>query len=127
MLFLSTLAGFWQMLVALFAFVVVLILSVVVTRWLGRFQQGNLANKNIRTIETFQLSTNKYIQIVQVGKKYIVIVVCKDTVTKLGELTEDEILEWPKEGESLNSSFSANFGEQFDKYLSMAKDRIKKK
>ena len=47
--------------------------------------------KPIEVIETFKLAQNKYIQIVRIGEKYFSIVLCKDTVTLLGEIAKDDI------------------------------------
>jgi len=47
---------------------------------------------NFAILDTLKISQNKYLQIVQTGKKYIVIAVCKDTVSVLTELKEEELL-----------------------------------
>ena len=47
--------------------------------------------RNIQVIETFRLTTNKYIQIIKTGEKYLVIGIGKDTITMLTELSEEEI------------------------------------
>lgn len=46
---------------------------------------------NVKLIDAFQIAPGKYIQIVKVGKKYLALAVCKDTVTFLTELQEDEV------------------------------------
>jgi flagellar protein FliO/FliZ len=46
---------------------------------------------NMELKETLRISNNKYLQIVRAGDKYLVMAVCKDTVTMLTELTEDEL------------------------------------
>ena len=50
-----------------------------------------MLSPNVDIVETFRLAQNKYLQIIRVGEKYFSIVVCKDTVTLLGELTKDDI------------------------------------
>ncbi len=50
-----------------------------------------MISPNMESVETFRIAQNKYIQIVRVGEKYYSIVVCKDTVTLLGEVSKDEI------------------------------------
>ena len=42
-------------------------------------------------METFRISNTKYIQILKIGAKYIVIAVCKENVTFLTELKEEEL------------------------------------
>ena len=54
-------------------------------------QKGKMMSPNIEVIETFKLAQNKYIQIVRIGEKYFSIVLCKDTVTLLGEIAKDDI------------------------------------
>ena len=48
-------------------------------------------SNNIQIIETYKITTNKYIQIIKTGEKYLVIAVCKDTVTMLSELSGEEL------------------------------------
>ena len=59
--------------------------------------------KNMELVETMRISNSQYLQIVRTGKKYLVIAVCKDTVTMLTELPADEVsLEGGNEGNSLS-------------------------
>lgn len=43
-------------------------------------------------VETLRISNTKYLQIVKVGERYLVMAICKDTVTMLTELEKDEIV-----------------------------------
>lgn len=81
-----------QLITVLIIFVFVLGLTYVVTRWIGRYQQGQLHNKNIHVVETFKVTNNKYIQIIKVAESYLVIAICKDSITMLTRLSEEEIL-----------------------------------
>lgn len=85
-----------RLITALIIFVVVLALTYVVTRWIAGYQRGQLAKGDIEVVETLRLSQTKYIQIIKVGKKYLVIGICKDTMTMLTSLDETE-LELPQE------------------------------
>lgn len=58
---------------------------------ISRTEQPAGSRRNITVIETFKLTTNKYIQIVKAGEKYLVIGIAKDTITMLTELSEEEI------------------------------------
>ena len=110
-------------------FIFVLALAVFTTRWLGNYQKGQMFNKNIKVIETFKLSPNKYVQIIQIGTRYVAIAISKDTVTKLVELTEEEILEFPDEQSSF-SAFGDKYGlskESFQEIFSKMKDQVKDK
>ena len=51
-------------------------------------------------VETLKIAPTKYIQVVRIGEKYFSYVVCKDTVTLLGELAKDDITEFAKDGEN---------------------------
>ncbi len=55
---------------------------------------------NVEIIETLRIAPTKYIQIVRIGEKYYSYVVCKDTVTLLGELAKDDLAEIAKNNEN---------------------------
>lgn len=91
LLYAETVDSVSRFLTVLILFVFVLFVTYFATRYIANFQKNKFAGSNIKIIETIRLTQNKYLQIVQVGKKYYSIAVCKDTVTVLGELTEDDI------------------------------------
>ena len=80
-----------QFITVLLIFVVVLGITAVVTKWMASYQKQQSRNENIEVIETTRIANNKYIQIIRAGEKYMVIAVCKDTVTMLGEIPEDTL------------------------------------
>ena len=51
-----------------------------------------MKGSNFEVIDTFRLTQNKYVQILRIGKKYMAVAICKDTVTVLRELDESEIV-----------------------------------
>ena len=71
--------------------IIIIAASSYTTRFIGQKQMGNVGESNFKSVDVYRINQNKYLQIVQVGKKYFVIAVCKDTVTMLGELSEDDI------------------------------------
>lgn len=79
-----------------------------------------MQNKNIQVVETFRVNNNKFIQIIQVGKKYLVISVCRDVINILTELTEEELVWNPPQdqgkGMKANESFQEVFGRLKDKF-----------
>ena len=81
-----------QFLTVLVMFVFVLGITYVTTRYIAGVQKGQMSNCNMELIDTLRISNNKYLQIVRVGKKYFCMAVCKDTVTMLGEVQEDELV-----------------------------------
>jgi len=88
----SALENFLEFLYVIIIFIAVLAIAYLVTRWIGKLQKNQFgANSNLELLEACRLSGNKYMQIVRAGKKYFVLAVCKDTVTLLGELNQDEL------------------------------------
>ena len=86
-----TLDSFVQFITILLLFLFVLVITYVVTRWVSGVQKIQMTGKNMELVETMRISNSKYLQIVRVGEKYLVIAVCKDTVTMLAELSADEV------------------------------------
>ena len=87
-----------QFITVLVVFVLVLAVTAVVTKWLAGYQKQQGANSNIEIIETTRISNSKYIQIIRVGETYMVIAVCKDTVTMLGEVSAERLKERNPQG-----------------------------
>ena len=101
--------GYAQFIAVLVIFVLVLGVTALTTKWISGYQKQQNANSNIEVIETSRLTNNKYLQIIRVGETYMVIAVCKDTVTLLGEIPAEQL----KQLESVNSGLG--FKELFDK------------
>lgn len=83
--------GYAQFITVLVVFVFVLGVTALVTKWIANYQKQQNVNVNIEIIETTRISNTKYIQIVRLGGKYVAIAVCKDTVTQLCEVPEEEL------------------------------------
>lgn len=83
-----------QLICLILLFLFVILLSYLAARIAGSFQ-SNVLNKrsNVKIIEVFRLSNNKLIEIVQVGEQYLVLGVCKDTISLLTTLDKSEIKE----------------------------------
>lgn len=114
--------SFFQLIGVLLIFLFVLAITYITTRWIGQYQQGMMQNKNIQVVETFRVSNNKFIQIIQVGKKYLVISVCKDVVNVLSELTEEDLVWKPSQEER-----GVKVNENFQQVFSRLKDKIPRK
>lgn len=80
-----------QFITLIIVFVIVLFITYGTTRFIGSYQRSAGATTNFDIIDTYRISNTKYIQIIRVGKKYLAISVCKDNITMLTELSEDEI------------------------------------
>ncbi len=91
---------FLRLISTLVIFVGVLVLVTWVTKWMAQYQKGAMVNSNVEIVETSRLTNNKYIQIIRIGEKYMAIAVCKDTVTVLCELSEDELKLYSAPGNS---------------------------
>lgn len=105
--------NFFEFLYVMIIFIAVLVIAYFVTRWIGKLQKNQLGtNGNLEILEACRLANNKYIQIVRAGKKYFVLAICKDTVTLVGEINEDE-LEVNKENGETKSL--ASFHDIFEK------------
>lgn len=80
-----------QLLAVLIIFVLVLGLTAFTTRWIANYQKQQNGNSNIEVLDTARIANNKYIQIIRVGETYMVIAVCKDTVTMLGQVPREQL------------------------------------
>lgn len=80
-----------QLITVILIFIFVLAVTYLATKFTAGFQKGRMKNSNMEIVDTFRIGQNKYIQIVRVGNKYYSMVVCKDTVTLLGEISEKEL------------------------------------
>lgn len=92
-----------QLIILILLFVFVLFLAYMAARIAGSFQSNTInKNINVKVIEVFHLSNNKYIEIVKIGGHYLALAICKDTVTLLTELDESEVREHEKTMEPIN-------------------------
>ena len=80
-----------QLISVLILFVIVMLLALLTTRWIARYQQGQMHNQNLKIIETLKISANSYIQIIEAGDVYLVIAVSKDHVEKLAEISKEQL------------------------------------
>ena len=90
-LLLSAGNGYAQLITLLIVFVLILGVTAWMTKWMAGYQKAQNRNANIEVVETVRITANKYIQLVRIGQKYMAIAVCKDTVTMLGEVPEDQL------------------------------------
>lgn len=102
-----------QFITVLVVFVLVLGVTALVTRWIANYQKQQNINVNVEVIETTRIAGNKYIQIVRIGETYVAIAVCRDTVTQLCEIPEEQLRRQKSAHDSLFRS--VGFKELFDK------------
>lgn len=118
-----------QLIASLFVFVLVLALTYFVTKWIAKSGTMQSRARNIKVIETFKIAPSKYLQIIQMGKKYFAIGVTKEQITFLTELDETkldlDLQQGLKNGDGMIKDIS--FKEVMKNMLSNIKDRDDKK
>ena len=106
-----------QFLTVILIFLLVLGLTYLTTRFVGGYQKARSINSNFEVIETFRITNGKYLQIVKIGEKYVVIGIGKDSITSICELSGDDIKQI--------SDRPAESAEAFKALFDKAKERIK--
>lgn len=81
-----------QLIGLVFILVIILVAAYYTTKFVGRISLGQFKNSNFKVIDTYRISPNKFIQIVKIGNRFIVIAVGKDTVNYITELDESEVI-----------------------------------
>ena len=119
----SMLHNLGQLIRVLILFVLVLLLTLLTTRWIAKYQQGQLHNQNLRIIETMKVSANGYIQIIKAGDVYLVIAVSKDHIEKLAEITEEQL----ESDTAVTTGQKIDMGESFHDILDKVKQHLPKK
>ena len=104
----STFAGIFNLIFLVIIFIVILVLSYLVTKWYANSSLVKNKTNNIEIKESFQLAPGKTISIVRIGEKYVALAQFKDNVVKLAELTEEELI-LNREVEISDSSFKDVF------------------
>ena len=84
--------GFWQMTGLVFMLIIILIAAYFTSRFVANLKLGQLKKSNFQVIDTYRISTNKVLQIVKIGNKYVVLGIGKDSVNLITELEEDEVI-----------------------------------
>lgn len=88
----STISNIAELFGLLLVFVLILVLAYFTSKWIGKTGAGMTTRKgNITIVETLRLSQTKYLQIIKVTDKYIVIAVSKDHVEYLTEIDGDKL------------------------------------
>lgn len=80
-----------ESLTVLLIFAIVLAITYLVTRYIAGYQKSQMSQGNIKILETTRISQTKYLQLLQVGEVYMVIAVCKDSVTMLTTIDKEQL------------------------------------
>lgn len=86
----------------LLVFLFVLFITYQATRWIARYSAGQVRSGSIQVIETYKLAPNRYLQIVRVAGRYLVLAVSKDQISFLTELSEEEVTAEKEEASKKN-------------------------
>lgn len=91
--------SFFQFATVLLIFIFVLAITYLTTKWVGNIQKGSFKGRNVEILEGDRLTQSQFIQIVRIGSKYLALGVSKDQITKLCELSRDELV-FPEDGDA---------------------------
>ena len=83
-----------QLVILILVFILVVVLAYFAARIAGKYQ-SNFINKksNIKIIETYRVTNNKFIQVVKIGDKYAALGIGKEEISFLMELNGESIKE----------------------------------
>ena len=115
----SSIQSLLELLGLVLVFVIVLVVCYFTTKFVAGRQLVQKKIGNFEVVETFAIAQNKYLQLIRMGKKYVVISVAKDAVAFITELDENEVCEVQK-----STSMS---GKNFAEVLSGLSTKIKEK
>lgn len=88
----DSISSYAQFMTVLIIFIFVLAVTYLATKWITGYQKIKGRNSNLEIVESFQLASNKYVQIIRVGQKYLAVAIGKDSVTMLTEIPEDQLI-----------------------------------
>jgi len=105
----STLESVIELIGICIIFVIVLVACYFTTRLVAGKQMMQKRMGNFETIETYAIAQNKYLQLVKMGNKYVVISVTKDAISFIAELQEDEVCRMQTDSSVQGKSFKELF------------------
>ena len=109
----STLESLAQLVTLIVIFALVIAITYFATRWVGGIQKEKMIGSNVKVLETMRISNSKYIQILKIGNKCFAIAVCKDTITYLCEVNEEDLIYRENNSSKLKSE---NFNAILEKF-----------
>ncbi len=108
---LTSLGGsIYQFVVVLVIFIGILVLTGFATKWIATYMhnQNFNSNSNFCVMDALNMGPNHKLLLVKVGKnKYFVVGVGKESVSLVGELSEDDLVERSENGTSTKRSFES--------------------
>lgn len=88
----KTLENVFQLIGLIIIFILILLAAYFTSKFVGNTNMTNLKNPNIKIIETYKIAPNRFLQIVEISGKYIVIGVSKDHIEYITELEADKVI-----------------------------------
>lgn len=88
---LSSLESFLQLLGVSILFVFVLLVTYFTTKFVGGVKLNQYKNSNFKVIETYKITQNKFLQLIQIGNRFFAISVSKDDIRLIAEINEGDI------------------------------------
>ena len=101
----NSLQSLFELLGLILIFVIVLVVCYYTTRFVAGRQLVQKKIGNFEVVETFPIAQNKYLQLVRMGNKYVVISVTKESITYVTELEEHEVCQIQKNNTVSGKSF----------------------
>lgn len=113
----SPLESVFKLIGLLLLFIIILGATYFTTRLVGNIQNNQRKKSNFKIIEGFKVAPGKYLQLIQIGRKYYLIGIGKNEITIIKELDKEDLL---LEELELNQK-------DFSKHLNSLMDKVKKK
>jgi len=103
----SAVNGFAQLLTVIVIFIFVLFCTYVATKYTADFKRMQGFNSAFEVIDSISVGNGGFLELIRVGENYIVISVTKDNITKIMDLTEEEVLKIKDNKKTSKISFSS--------------------
>ena len=87
----NSIQSLFELLGLILIFVIVLVVCYYTTRFVAGRQLVQKKMGNFEVVETFPIAQKKYLQLIRMGDKYIVISVSKDAITYITEIEEEQV------------------------------------
>ncbi len=87
----STTNNLVQLLGLVFLLALILFAAYYTSKFIGKMKLGQLKNSNFTVIDSYKMAPGKMLQIVKVGKKYLLISAAKDSINFISELEEADL------------------------------------
>ena len=101
----NSLQSLFELLGLILIFVIVLVVCYYTTKFVAGRQLVQKKIGNFEIVETFAIAQNKYLQLIRMGNKYVVISVAKDAINVIAELDESEVCQIQKNDSVSGKSF----------------------